>query len=156
MSRPLTVVIALLVAGCAKASTTATPAPAPAPVTPPVVAAPPVTPPPTTPPPTTPPAGAFDPTGTYELQLTFGGNPLPVTMELWKEKDLWFGYVGNPNLGSADLTQFSMDGRWFKGTFVTQGGPTFVFEATVAANNTVSGKWTGNGDGSNFSGRKTK
>lgn len=155
MPRLLIPAATLIVAACAGASSTTTPVPTPAPAAPPpaVVAPPPVV---QTQPPPPPPTGVFDPTGTYELSLTFGGNPIPATMELWKENGAWRGYVGNPNLGSADLSTLATDGRWFKGTFVVSGGPTLTFEMEVNNDNTLKGSWSGNGDGSNISGKKTK
>ena len=157
MSRVLVSVAALLAAACAGSSSTTPPAATPAPqaAPPPPVTAPPVTPPVTPPPPVTP-ATPWDATGVYELQLTFGGSPIPVTMELWKENGAWRGTVGNPNLGSADLSTLATEGRWFKGTFVVTGGPTFTFEVDVKADNSVTGTWSGNNDGSSLTGKKTK
>ncbi|HKS07299.1 MAG TPA: hypothetical protein VJR92_13410 [Gemmatimonadaceae bacterium] len=157
MTRLLVPVAALAVAACAGSSSRTPPAATPAPqaaVAPP--AAPPVATPPVTPPPPTSPATPWEPSGVYEMQLTFGGSPLPVTMELWKENGQWRGTVGNPNLGSADLSTFATEGRWFKGTFVVSGGPTFAFEVEVNMDNTVKGTWSGNGDGSGLTGKKTK
>jgi hypothetical protein len=146
---------AAFVAACAGGSTTSTPAPTAPPAAPPAAAPPTVAPPVTR---AAPPDSvvAFDPAGTYELQLTFSGGSLPVTLELWQENGQWRGWGGNSQVGSADLSDLRINGRSLRITLVAQNGPTFVMDLTVKADQTVEGSWSGGGDGSSISGRKTK
>jgi hypothetical protein len=119
------------------------------------------TPPPPPPPPSppAPPRTAFDPTGVYELQITFGGQAMPITLELWKEKGAWTGTAGNPNLGTAAVTTVTQDGRSLKVGLRAdaESGPiTYSLSLTVKEDKTVDGTWEGNGDGSALTGKKTK
>jgi hypothetical protein len=99
---------------------------------------------------------AFDAAGFYEMTITFGGEPLAVTLELIKDKDGWRGSGGNPDIGMAAVTNVTQEARTVRVTLVAQDGPTFLITMTVKADNTVEGKWEGNGDGSAIKGKKTK
>lgn len=149
MNRSMLVFVALGAVACARstAAVTAPPTPAPAPVA--VQAPPPVAVQPT------PPATPFNAEGTYELQIAFGGQALPVALELWRENGKWYGTV-NSSIGGADLSGFTQDGRKLQITLVAQGGPTFVLNLEVKTDNTVTGNWSGNNDGSPISGKKVK
>ena len=153
MNRSMLVFVALGAVACARstAAVTAPPAPAPAPVA--VQAPPPPVVQPT--PPATAPAAPFDAEGTYELQIAFGGQALPVALEIWRENGKWYG-TANSSIGGADLSAFTQDGRKLQITIVAQGGPTFVLNLDVKADNTVTGTWSGNNDGSPITGKKVK
>ena len=96
-----------------------------------------------------------NPEGYYELQIAFGGAPVTLAMELYKENGAWRGTVGNPNLGSADVTGLVQDGRKFRVSFVATTGDAVTFNFELKADNTVTGTWSGFGDGSQVTGRKT-
>lgn len=106
------------------------------------------------PPPT--PKPAFEGAGQYELSITFGGQAMPIFLELIKEKDAWRGTAGNPNLGTANVTGVKQEGRTLSINLATTDGPTFLMTLTVKDDNTVTGRWEGNGDGSVVTGKKTK
>lgn len=107
------------------------------------------------PPPPPAPKPAFDPTGVYELQLSFGGQAMPITLELWKENDAWKGTAGNPSLGSANVVSLTQEGRAIRVNLSTEG-ISYSMNLTVKEDKTIEGKWEGNGDGSPVTGKKTK
>lgn len=102
-----------------------------------------------------PPAPAFEAAGTYELQITFGGQAMPIALQLYRDKDVWSGSAGNPNLGTASVTAVKLEGRTLRVDLAADGA-SFVMTLTVKEDNSVTGKWEGNGDGSPVTGRKTK
>ena len=149
MNRSMLVFVALGAVGCARSAATTPPAPAPAPA-PVAVQAPP---PPVVQPPPAP--APFNAEGQYELQIAFGGQSLPVALELWRENGKWYG-TANSSIGGADLSGFTQDGRKLQITLLAQGGPTFELSLDVKADNTVTGTWSGNNDGSPITGKKVK
>lgn len=114
------------------------------------------TPPPPPPTPPKPEQPAFDPAGYYELQVTFGGQPVAVVLEMWKENGAWKGSAGNAQLGFTNITAVTQEGRDVRITLVAENGPTFAMRISVKTDNTVTGTWEGNGDGSPIAGKKTK
>jgi hypothetical protein len=159
MNRAIVVVgvaVAFALTACSSASSTTggAPAPVPAPVAAPTAPPPP---PPTVPvPPARDTVSAVNPEGNYELQIVFGGAPLTVAMELYRENGAWRGSVGNPALGSADVTGLVQDGRKIRATFAAATGETFIFSFELKADNSVAGTWSGMGDGSQVAGRKVR
>jgi hypothetical protein len=99
---------------------------------------------------------AFDAAGLYDLKVTFGGQPMAVTLELIKDKDGWRGSGGNPDIGMAAVSSVTQEGRNVRVTLTAEDGPTFLITLTVKADSTVEGKWEGNGDGSAITGKKTR
>jgi hypothetical protein len=100
--------------------------------------------------------GTVDPAGSYDLQLTFGGTALPIKMELYKENGAWHGSAGNPSVGVADVINVKVDGSRFRVTLTAQNNTTFALSFELRPDNTVTGTWEGNGDGSPVTGRKIK
>ena len=154
MKYSLIVFAALGAAACAGAPAPVAAPPAPAPVVAPVPPPPVVR--PTPPVPTPPPVPSFNPEGTYDLQITFGGEQLPLAVELWRENGKWRGTATITNLGGADLSELTQDGRKLKLTVVSQAGPSYVLNLQVSEDNTVAGEWSGGGDGSRITGKKVK
>jgi len=154
MKYSMIVVAALGAAACAGAPAPVAAPPAPVPVVAPAPPPPVVQ--PTPPVPTPPPTPAFDPEGSYELQITFGGQQLPLAVELWRENGKWHGTATITNLGGADLSDLAQDGRKLKLTVVSSAGPSYVINLQVDSDNSVAGDWSGGGDGSRISGKKIK
>ncbi len=160
MHKAVLMLYAAALAACSSASPAARGPSTPAPVAAPTpVAAPVPTPPPAPAVPAPQPrdtASAVNPEGNYELQIAFGGAPLAVTMELYKENGAWRGSVGNPNLGGADVTGLTQDGRKIRVTFVAQTGDPVTINFELKADDTVTGTWSGLGDGSQVTGRRVR
>jgi hypothetical protein len=108
------------------------------------------------PPPPKPEQPTLDPTGNYNLNITFGGQAVPVALEMWKESGVWKGSAGNSQLGFANISAVVVEGRDVKITLVAENGPTFNMRINVKPDSTVTGTWEGNGDGSPITGKKTK
>ena len=160
MHKATLTLFAAALAACSSASpatrgpSTPVPVAAPAPVVAPAPTPPPAPVVPAPPPHDT--TSAVNPEGNYELQIAFGGAPLAVTMELYKENGAWRGSVGNPNLGGADVTGLVQDGRKFRVTFVAQTGDPVTINFELKADETVTGTWSGLGDGSQVTGRRVR
>lgn len=101
------------------------------------------------------PKPAFDPAGFYEMQISFGGQSMAVTMELYKANGAWAGTAGSATTGMANVTAVTVEGRNVRVSLNGDGTP-YTVNITVKEDNTVTGKWEGNGDGSPLTGKKTK
>ncbi len=162
MNRMFVVVAAAMASACSSASSATVGAPAPAPVRAPAPAVPAPVASPAPPAPVIPATPARDtvvavnPEGNYELQVVFGGSPTAVAMELYKENGAWHGTVGNPDLGSAAVTGLSQEGRRFRLTLAAQTGDAITLTFELKQDNTVTGTWSGLGDGSQLTGRKVR
>jgi hypothetical protein len=101
-------------------------------------------------------AQTLDPTGSYELDIQFGGQPLPIVMELKKDaQGNWTGTAGNPNVGVADVKSVEViSADEFKVVLVTPDGQAIEMALKVLPENKIEGSWTGMGDGSKVAGRK--
>ncbi len=96
----------------------------------------------------------FKPTGTYQLDLAVGGQPISMMFTVEKKSDgALSGVFKSEALGEIPTTSFRLEGRKMLIEVLTDGGPASV-TLSVNKENAVEGEWTMQGDGSKISGKK--
>lgn len=112
----------------------ATPAPAPAPTPAPA-------------------AGAFDPSGRWNLVFDLGGQALEVVMELVKVPAGGYGGTLSSQMGNVPILSAKLDGTKMEATFTAPDGSTGSMTLTFNGT-TVDGTWSASGMGSRVSGAR--
>lgn len=158
MRHSLALILAGFGAACAGGSAPA-PAPAPAPVQQPASQAPATT---TVmqqaaaASSTAPAARDIDPSGNYNVSLTYGGNPLNIYLQMWKKTD-GTGYGGSisaEGVPTISLNTVTVRGNAVNATLSSPDGSAITMDFTISGND-LTGSWKSNsGDGSQMSGKR--
>jgi len=100
-------------------------------------------------------APAFDPVGKYAVQAVVQGQAADFDLVIEKRDDgSYGGTLSNPNYGQSIITSLKLDGRTMKLVLATAQGMEAVAEVTVAADGTLDGTWSMQGDGGKMTGKK--
>ncbi len=100
-------------------------------------------------------APAIDPVGKYTVSAVVQGQPADFEMSVEKKEDGSFGgTLSNPNFGTSVISQLKVEGRTLKLVLATPQGTEATMELTVAADNTLDGNWSMQGDGGKVTGKK--
>jgi len=96
----------------------------------------------------------FNPVGSYALSVSVAGEAMTMAFTVEKKVDGSFtGLFKHDAMGEFATTSFKVEGRTMKLSIETPGGPANI-EMTVAEDNTVTGAWGMQGDGSKIAGKK--
>ena len=99
------------------------------------------------------PAGAFDPTGRWNLVFDIGGQGLEVVLELVKTPDGGYGGSMSSQMGNTPITKATLAGTKLDAEFTAPDGGggvmTLNFDGTK-----VSGTWSASGMSSTLSGTR--
>lgn len=97
----------------------------------------------------------FNPSGSYTLDLSVGGQAVTMNFSVQKKADGSFeGVFKHEQIGVLPTTSFKVDGRKLTMSVVTEGGPATI-TLTVNKESIVEGEWHMEGDGSKISGKKS-
>jgi hypothetical protein len=98
----------------------------------------------------------IDPTGTYGVQLTYGGMPISVTLYLAKRDDgTWGGSITADQVPAMQLSNITLTGKKLSASMTSPDGAAVTMEFTIDGVD-LTGSWRGaNGDGSPMVGKKT-
>jgi len=100
-------------------------------------------------------APVFDPVGKYAVQAVVQGQAADFDLVIEKRDDgSYGGTLSNPNYGQSIITSLKLDGRTMKLVLATAQGMEAVAEVTVAADGTLDGTWSMQGDGGKMTGKK--
>ena len=98
----------------------------------------------------------IDPTGNYNVGLTYGGQALTIYLQLWKKED-GSGYTGSisaEQVPTIPLSNVVVSGKRVTGNLQSPDGSAITMEFTIDGD-TLTGAWRSNaGDGSNMSGKR--
>lgn len=98
---------------------------------------------------------ALDPVGKYTVSAVVQGQAADFDMVVEKNDDGSLGgSLSNPNFGTSVISSLKVDGRTIKLVLATPQGVEAVMEFTVAADNSVDGNWSMQGDGGKVTGKK--
>ena len=98
---------------------------------------------------------ALDPVGKYTVSAVVQGQAADFDMSVEKKDDGSFGgSLSNPNFGTSVISSLKVDGCTIKLVLATPQGVEAVMEFTVAADNSVDGSWSMQGDGGKVTGKK--
>lgn len=97
----------------------------------------------------------IDPTGSYGVALTYGGQPLSVTLQFTKRDDGSFtGAIYADQVPAIPLNAVTVSGKRVQATLTSPEGAAVTLDLTIEGD-AVSGSWrASNGDGSALSGRR--
>lgn len=97
----------------------------------------------------------IDPTGSYGVALTYGGQPLSITVQFTRRDDgSLAGAVYADQVPSIPLSAITVSGKRVQASLTTPDGAAVVLDLTIDGD-AVSGSWrASNGDGSQLSGRR--
>jgi len=100
-------------------------------------------------------APAIDPVGKYSVQAVVQGQAADFDLVIEKKEDgSYGGTLTNPNYGQSIIASLKIDGRTLKIVLATPQGVEAVAELTLAADNTLDGSWSMQGDGGKMTGKK--
>lgn len=100
-------------------------------------------------------APAIDPVGHYTVSTVVQGQAADFEMTVEKKDDGSIGgTISNPGFGTSIISSLTVEGRTLKLVLATPQGVEAVMELTVAADNTVDGNWSMQGDGGKVTGKK--
>jgi len=98
---------------------------------------------------------AIDPVGKYTVSAVVQGQAADFDMVVEKKEDGSFGgTLSNPAYGTSTISSLKIDGRTIKLVLATPQGVEAVMELTVAADNSIDGNWSMQGDGGKVTGKK--
>lgn len=104
---------------------------------------------------TKPAAPAIDPVGKYAVSTVVQGQSADFELVIEKKDDgTYTGTLANPNFGTSTIAQLKVEGRTMKMIIATPQGVEAQAELTLAADNTVEGSWSMQGDGGKMTGKK--
>ncbi len=97
----------------------------------------------------------IDPTGSYAVSLTYGGQPVSFTLELARQADgTYTGTIYVEQTPPIPLANITVNAKRVLASLTTPDGSTATMDFTIDGAD-VTGSWRGsNGDGSQLSGRK--
>jgi hypothetical protein len=100
-------------------------------------------------------APAIDPVGKYAVQAVVQGQAADFDLVIEKKDDgTYGGTLTNPNYGQSVIASLKIDGRTLKIVLATPQGVEAVAELTLAADNTLDGSWSMQGDGGKMTGKR--
>ncbi len=100
-------------------------------------------------------APAIDPVGKYQVSAVVQGQPSDFDMVIEKKADgTYTGTLTNPNFGTSTVASLKVEGRTLKLVLATPQGTEAVAEVTLAADGTLDGTWSMQGDGGKMTGKK--
>ncbi len=100
-------------------------------------------------------APAVDPVGKYAVQAVVQGQAADFDLVIEKKDDgTYGGTLTNPNYGQSVIASLKIEGRTLKIVLATPQGVEAVAELTLAADNTLDGSWSMQGDGGKMTGKK--
>jgi hypothetical protein len=99
----------------------------------------------------------IDPSGNYNVGLTYGGQPLNIYLQMWKKED-GSGFAGQISAEAVPtpipLINIVVAGKKVTGSLNSPDGSAITMEFTIEGDN-VSGAWRSNtGDGSPMLGKR--
>ena len=98
---------------------------------------------------------ALDPVGKYSVQAVVQGQAADFELAIEKKEDGTFGgTLSNPNYGQSIIASLKIEGRTMKMVLATPQGVEAVADLTVAADGTIDGTWSMQGDGGKMTGKK--
>lgn len=104
---------------------------------------------------TKPAAPAVDPVGKYAVSAVVQGQAADFELVIEKKDDgSYTGTLANPNFGTSTIAQLKVEGRTLKMVIATPQGVEAVAEVTLAADGTLDGSWSMQGDGGKMTGKK--
>jgi hypothetical protein len=98
----------------------------------------------------------IDPSGNFNVALSYGGQPLNIYLQMWKRTD-GSGYSGS--ISAEGVPTIALNGVTVKGNAVTAtlsapDGAAITMDFTITGND-LSGSWKSNaGDGSQMTGKR--
>lgn len=97
----------------------------------------------------------IDPTGSYGVQLTYGGMPINLTLYLAKRDDgSWGGSITADQVPTIPLANVTLSGKTVTASLTSPDGAGVTMEFTIEGAD-LTGSWRGtNGDGSAMTGKK--
>lgn len=97
----------------------------------------------------------IDPSGTYGVSLTYGGQPISITLQMWKnENGALGGSVTAEGIPAIPLNTLTVSGKKVTATLTSPDGAGVSMEFTIEGED-LSGSWRSSaGDGSAISGKK--
>jgi hypothetical protein len=97
----------------------------------------------------------IDPSGSYGVSLTYGGQPIDITLQLWKNEDGSLGgSVAAEGIPTIPLNSVAVSGKKVTATLTSPDGAAVSMEFTIDGVD-LSGSWRSSaGDGSTMSGKK--
>ena len=98
----------------------------------------------------------IDPTGNYNVSLTYGGMPLTLYLQLWKKEDGtgFTGGISAEQVPNIPLNSVAVSGKKVTATLSSPDGSAISMEFTIDGE-ALSGSWrSSGGDGSQMSGRR--
>lgn len=98
---------------------------------------------------------AIDPVGKYTVQAVVQGQAADFELVIEKKDDGSFGgTLSNPMYGQSIIASLKVEGRTMKMVLATPQGIEATAEVTLAADNTLDGSWSMQGDGGKMTGKK--
>ncbi|MHB1312345.1 MAG: hypothetical protein ACYC3L_10030 [Gemmatimonadaceae bacterium] len=99
---------------------------------------------------------AVDPVGKYTVSAVVQGQAADFDMTVEKKEDGSFtGSLANPNFGTSVISSLKVEGRKLTLVLATPQGVEAVMELTLAADNSIDGNWSMQGDGGKVTGKKS-
>ena len=100
-------------------------------------------------------APAFDPVGKYTVSAVVQGQAADFEMSVEKKDDGSLGgTLASPSYGTSVISSLKVEGRTLKLVLATPQGVEAVMELTIAADNSIDGSWSMQGDGGKVTGKK--
>jgi hypothetical protein len=98
----------------------------------------------------------IDPSGNFNVALSYGGQPLNIYLQMWKRTD-GSGYSGSisaEGVPTITLNAVTVKGSAVTATLSAPDGAAITMDFTISGND-LSGSWKSNtGDGSQMTGKR--